>query len=113
MAAPTSRTAYVVTDTGSGCLAEFRQSSADKRDYTIDFTTWLNAVSDTITGTPTWTVPPGLTASSPTNTTLVCNNFFSGGTPGVRYQITVDIVTVAAAPRNVRGTIGLTILGAP
>ncbi len=113
MAAPTSRTAYVTTDAGGGVLAEFRQSAADKRDYTIDFTTWLNAVSDTITGSPTWTVPPGLTAASSGNTTLLCTNYFSGGTPGVRYQISVDIGTAASPARTMRGIIGLTITGQP
>ena len=113
MAAPAARTVYVPTDIQGPTLGEFKQTSVDLLDYSIDFTSLLDAVSDTITGTPAWVVPPGLTASAAANTTKICTNYFTGGTPGQRYVLTVRIATAASTARAKRASFGLTITGAP
>lgn len=62
-------------------------------DYTFYWTTWLGV--DTITGTPTWTVPTGLTKDSQTNTTTTTTAWLSGGTVGQDYVVECKIVTTA------------------
>jgi hypothetical protein len=47
-------------------------------DYSIDLTDWLAAVSDTL-ATATWTISPGLTKISETNTATVATVKVSGG----------------------------------
>lgn len=63
-------------------------------DYTIDWDAddWLG--SDTITGTPTWTVDSGLTLSSQSNTTTTATVWLSGGTVNTDYDVACKIVTV-------------------
>lgn len=62
-------------------------------DYTIDWDQddWLG--SDTITGTPTWTVPSGLTLSSQSNTTTAATAWISGGTADNDYDVECKITT--------------------
>lgn len=60
-------------------------------DYTVDWSTWLGA--DTISGTPTWNVPTGLTKDSQSNTTTAATAWLSGGTAGVDYMVECKIVT--------------------
>lgn len=53
--------------------------------------------SDTITGTPTWTVPAGITKDSQSNTTTVATAVFSGGTHGTDYDVACKIVTLGGS----------------
>ena len=46
---------------------EFVKDPSAVLDYVINWSTWLG--SDTITGTPTWTVPTGITKDSQSNST--------------------------------------------
>lgn len=59
-------------------------------DYPIDWSDWLD--SDTIS-TSAWTVEPGITEDSSSNTTTVATIWLSGGTAGETYSITNTIVT--------------------
>lgn len=62
-------------------------------DYPIDWGTdgWLGA--DTITGTPVWTVPSGLTLAAQSNTTTIATVWLSGGAAGVEYIVECKITT--------------------
>jgi len=60
-------------------------------DYTVDWATWLGA--DTITGTPTWTVPTGLTKDTQSNTTTTATAWLSGGSVGLDYVVECKITT--------------------
>jgi len=53
--------------------------------------------SDTIAGTPTWTVPSGITKDSQSNTTTVATAIFSGGTHGNDYDVACKIVTAGGS----------------
>ena len=61
-------------------------------DYTIDWTKWLDEVSDTI-ATSTWTVPTGLTKVTESNTSKLATVWLSGGTVGTNYTVTNRITT--------------------
>lgn len=60
-------------------------------DYTIDWTAWL--AGDTITGTPVWTVPAGLTKADESHTTTTSTVWISGGTIGSTYTLSVRVTT--------------------
>lgn len=62
-------------------------------DYTVDWDAddWLG--TDTITGTPVWTLPAGITKDSQTNTTTTATIWLSGGTDGADYDIACKITT--------------------
>lgn len=62
-------------------------------DFTVDWATWLGV--DTISGTPTWTVPTGLTKDSQTNTTTTATAWLSGGSVGQDYVVECKIATAA------------------
>lgn len=64
-------------------------------DYTLDWDAedWLGA--DTITGTPVWTVPSGLTKDSQSNTTTTATAWLSGGTADQDYDVACKITTTA------------------
>lgn len=62
-------------------------------DYTIDWTDWLNG--GTISGTPVWTVPSGMTKVSQSNTTTAATVVLSGGTAGVSYDVSCAVTTSA------------------
>ncbi len=64
-------------------------------DYCIDWSSWLNAIGDTI-ATSTWTVTSGLTVDSSTNTTTAATIWVSGGSIGKKYVATCRIVTAGA-----------------
>lgn len=68
-------------------------------DYTIDWDAELGA-SETISGTPTWTVPAGITKDSQSNTTTTTTIWLSGGTGGNEYVLTCQIVSNNATPRT-------------
>jgi hypothetical protein len=62
-------------------------------DYAMDWSDWL--ATDTITGTPVWTVPTGLTKDSQSNTTTVATAWLSGGVLGTTYTVSCKITTTA------------------
>lgn len=62
-------------------------------DYQIDWSTLLGA--DTISGTPVWTVPTGLTKDSQSNTTTTSTIWLSAGVAGVTYTVSCRITTAA------------------
>jgi len=71
-------------------------------DYTIDWydTTLaegpLFVSGETISGTPVWTVPSGITKDSQTNDTTTSTIWLSVGTAGTEYSITCKVVTSAS-----------------
>lgn len=69
----------------------FLKDPGDRIDYTINFTDWLNG--DTITGTPSWTVPSGLTLYAQSNTTTAATVWLSGGTNNEEYVVVCQITT--------------------
>jgi hypothetical protein len=89
-------------------ITELHQTPTDKLDYTIDFTSWLNLVSDVI-NTVAWTVPPGITQSDLSNTSYTATCYLTGGTRGQRYPIDCKITTNAATPRIKTASIAVTI----
>lgn len=58
--------------------------------YTLNWATEMG--SDTISGTPVWTVPTGLTKQSQSNTTTTASITLSSGTEGARYQVLCHVV---------------------
>lgn len=89
-------------------ITELHQTPTDKLDYTLDFTSWLDLVTDTISSVA-WTVPPGLTSSNTSNTTTTATIYLTGGTRGQRYQIDCQITTAATPARIKTASFGLTI----
>lgn len=74
-------------------LKSFPKDPAAVLDYTIDWDAddWLG--SDTITGTPVWTVATGLTKDSQSNTTTTATVWLSGGTANTDYDVACKITT--------------------
>jgi len=69
----------------------YEQDASDDLDYQMNWADWLG--TDTIS-TSTWTVPAGITQSTPaTNTTTTATVWLSGGTAGRTYTIANKIVT--------------------
>jgi len=79
-------------------ITDLHQTPTDVLDYTIDFTSWLQLVSDTISSVA-WTIPAALTASSQSNTTYTATTYLTGGTPGQVYRIDCKITTAATPAR--------------
>lgn len=71
-------------------IATYQKDTNDILDYTMDWSAWLG--SDTIS-TSSWTVPTGLTSVTTSNTTTSTTVWLSGGTTGVAYTVTNQIVT--------------------
>ena len=71
--------------------AAFTKDPQAVLDYVFDWTEWL-ATSETIS-TSTWTVTPGLTLDTSSNTIVTATAWISGGTPGIPYSVTNKIVT--------------------
>lgn len=69
----------------------FLKDPGDRLDYVMTFATWL--AGDTITGTPIWTVPAGITQYATSNTTTTATIWLSGGTHGSDYIITCQVET--------------------
>lgn len=74
-------------------LRTFTKDPHATLDYTIDWTSdgWLGA--DTITGTPVWTVPAGLTLESQSNSTTTATAWISGGSAYDDYDVACKITT--------------------
>lgn len=79
-------------------ITDLHQLVSDKLDYTMDFTSWLDLVSDTISSV-TWTIPADLTASNQSNTTTTATTYLTGGTRGQVYRIDCQITTAASPAR--------------
>lgn len=64
-----------------------------KLDYAIDWSAWLQS-GETI-NTSTWTVPTGITQSTPapSHTTTAATIWLTGGTVGTHYTVTNHITT--------------------
>ncbi|MCE9566366.1 MAG: hypothetical protein K8U57_30450 [Planctomycetes bacterium] len=69
----------------------FLKDPGDRVDYLVDYTDWLG--TDTITGTPSWTVPTGLTNYAVSNTTTGATIWLTGGTHGNDYTVTCQVTT--------------------
>lgn len=80
-------------------IVELHQTGSDFLDYTMDFTSWLNLVSDTISSV-VWTVPASLTASNKTNTSTTATVYLTGGTYGQAYRVDCTITTAATPARS-------------
>lgn len=77
-------------------LKTFTKDPAAVLDYTIDWDAddWLG--SDTITGTPVWTVPAGLTQpTSASNTATTATVWLGSGTADQDYDVACKITTTA------------------
>ena len=75
-------------------LRKFVKDPNARLDYVIDWSAWLDAIGDTITGAEVADPPAGLTVTTPieftsSNTTV----WIAGGTAGVSYDVTVRITT--------------------
>ena len=77
-------------DTG---LCIFKKRAAAVLDYNVDWTDWLES-GDTIQ-TSVWTVEPGITQDSESETGQVATIWLSGGMAGRSYRVTNQIVTTA------------------
>ena len=78
-------------------MASFQKFTKDpdaNLDFSIDWTDWLDVVSDTISSV-VWTVPSGITKTDESNTTTVATIWLSGGTVGTKYAIVGRITTAA------------------
>lgn len=74
-------------------LKSFTKDPEALLDYTVDWDgdDWLG--TDTITGTPTWTVPAGLTLAAQSNTTTTATVWLSGGMADTDYNVECKITT--------------------
>lgn len=74
-------------------LKTFKKDPDATLDYSLDWDAddWLG--TDTISGTPTWTVPSGLTLETQSNTTTVATAWISGGTVNTDYDVACKITT--------------------
>lgn len=71
---------------------------ADQLDYTIDFTDLL--AGDTIMGSPTWTVTPGITMYAPSNTTTSATVWLKNGVIDAIATVECTLVTTAGRTLN-------------
>lgn len=84
----------------------FNKDSNAVLDYRLDWSQWLPG-GDTIT-TSTWTATPNtITVDDTLHTPTTATVWLSGGTTGVRYQVTNHITT--AAGREDDRTLRITI----
>lgn len=76
---------------------------SEKLDYSVDWSDFL-ADAETITGTPEWTLPSGITKDSQSNTTTSAVIWLTGGTHGEEYVIACKITTSASriAERSIK-----------
>jgi hypothetical protein len=79
----------VDANTGKATIVK---DDAAKLDYILDWTDWLNDVTDTI-ATADVTVPTGLTLESHSIVGKTVVAYISGGTVGQTYQVEYKITT--------------------
>lgn len=77
----------------------FVKDPADLMDYTVDFSAWLG--TDTITGTPVWSVPGDLTKTDQYNDTTKAIVWLSGGTHGNDHLVSAKINTAGGRTKQV------------
>lgn len=80
-------------------LERFIKQPAEVKDYIVDYTPWLEPISDTISDVTTDIV----CITNPTDTSLKCDPVFlspmkvkcwiSGGTTGQKYKMTITVTT--------------------
>lgn len=79
-------------------LAKYEKQPAEVKDYDIDYSEWLGPAADTV-DVPTATVTsatepvPTLEVDSIEQTTTAVKLWISGGTAGVSYKVTVQMIT--------------------
>ena len=75
-------------------MATFTKDPDAVKDYTIDWSEWLEDIADTITSS-SWEVDEGsgLTIDSDSSTTTAATVWLSAGTEGTRYRVRNRIVT--------------------
>lgn len=79
----------------------------EKLDFSIDFTSWLDAGVN-ITGAPVWAISPvGPTLSDESNSSTIATVFVSGGTLGVVYLLSCKITTNASVAQTSERSITL------
>lgn len=79
----------------------------EKLDFSIDFSSWLDA-GILISGTPVWTISPAdPTLSDQADTTTKSTIFVSGATLGIVYLLSCKAVTNAATPQTTERSITL------
>lgn len=79
----------------------------EKLDFTLDFSSWLDAGIE-ITGAPVWSIDPtGPTLDDQSNSTTAATTFVSGATLGVVYLLSCKITTNAAVPQTSERSITL------
>ena len=91
-------------------ITDLHQTPSDLLDYTLDYTSWLQLISDTIASV-VWTIPAALTASSQSNTTYTATTYLTGGTRGQVYRIDCKILTAASPARTKTASITVKIEG--
>lgn len=64
------------------------------KDYTVDWSAWLEEQDDTIASSA-WTIPSGLTSSSPGSTETTATIWLTGVTAGQVYTV-INTITTAA-----------------
>ena len=76
--------------------AEWTHDPQASLDYSVDWSRWLDEISDTIL-TSTWTVPTGLVQASPAPSVNVAGKittiWIAGGTSGALYIVTNHVAT--------------------
>lgn len=80
-------------------LATYEKQPAEVKDYDIDYTQWLSPAEDVLDGvtavvSSTAETSPTLVVDLVQHTVYVAKIWLSGGTPGVRYKVTVQAQTV-------------------
>jgi hypothetical protein len=73
-------------------IGRYQKQPSEILDYDIDFTDWLEGRTDTI-DTYTVSVPSDLTLSASNRTGNVIKVLIGGGQNGVKYKVTVSVVT--------------------
>lgn len=88
-------------------LKTFTKDPSDVLDYDVDWNddNWLG--TDTISGTPVWTLPAGIVKDSQSNTTTVATIWLSGGTANQDYDVACKVTT--AAGRTAERTIKIQV----
>jgi hypothetical protein len=88
----------------SGILEKWTKQPGETLDFDISFADWLAARADTI-ASHTVTVEAGLTKELSTALNGVVKVWFSGGTDGQTYKVTVTVTTVGGRVKHAEITI--------
>lgn len=77
--------------------AEWTHDPQARLDYSVDWSRWLEEISDTIQES-TWTIPTGLVQASPAPSVNIAGKittvWITGGTAGALYIVTNHVTTV-------------------